>query len=133
MPLEYNNVKTPFYSEAQRTFDPPQDWTVNGANTLSLYFRGVAQPSNGPAPLYVVVEDKAGHKKTVVHPDPGATATIAWQQWRIGLSDLSSAGVNLAAVKKMSIGIGDRTNPTPGAAGMVYIDDIGVGRPAAGQ
>jgi hypothetical protein len=133
MPLEYNNVKTPFYSEVERTFDTPQDWTVNGANTLSLYFRGVAQPSNAPAPLYVVVEDKSGHKKTVVHPDPQATVTVAWQQWRIGLSDLSSAGVNLAAVKKMSIGIGDRTNPPPGAAGMVYIDDIGVGRPAAGQ
>jgi hypothetical protein len=135
MPLEYNNVNTPFYSEAQRTFDAPQDWTANGADTLSLYFRGpaggAAQPGNGPQPLYVVVEDKAGHKKTVVHPNPEATVATAWQQWQVPLSALSAAGVNPGSVKKMSIGVGSRTSPTPGAAGVLYIDDIGVGHPAA--
>ncbi len=40
MPFEYNNVKAPYYSEAERTFDKAQDWTVNGADTLTLYFRG---------------------------------------------------------------------------------------------
>ena len=40
MPLDYNNTKSPFYSEAERIFDKPQDWTVNGADTLTLYFRG---------------------------------------------------------------------------------------------
>jgi hypothetical protein len=133
MPLEYNNVKTPFYSEAERVFKTPQDWTANGADTLALYFRGVAQPSNGPAPLYVVIEDKAGRKTLVVHPDPGATATATWQQWRVPLSGISSAGVNLAVVKKLTLGVGDRASPKPGATGKLYIDDIGVGRPAAGQ
>jgi hypothetical protein len=90
----------------------------------------VAQPSHDATPLYVVVDDKAGHKRTVVHPDPEATVTVAWQQWRIGLSDLSSAGVNLASVKKLTLGVGDRANPTPGAAGMLYFDEIGYGHPA---
>ncbi len=40
MPFEYNNVKAPYYSEAERTFDKAQDWTGNGADTLVLYFRG---------------------------------------------------------------------------------------------
>jgi hypothetical protein len=40
MPFEYNNVKPPYYSEAERTFDTVQDWTVHGADTLVLYFRG---------------------------------------------------------------------------------------------
>ncbi len=40
MPFEYNNVKAPYYSEAERTFDKAQDWTGNGADTLILYFRG---------------------------------------------------------------------------------------------
>jgi regulation of enolase protein 1 (concanavalin A-like superfamily) len=40
MPFEYNNVKTPYYSETERTFDTPQDWTANGATDLSLWFRG---------------------------------------------------------------------------------------------
>ncbi len=43
------------------------------------------------------------------------------------LSDL--AGVNLAAVKKITLGVGDRANPQAGAAGMLYIDDIGFGHP----
>ena len=42
MPMEYNNVKTPYYSEATRTFDTAQNWTTNGADTLSLWFRGRA-------------------------------------------------------------------------------------------
>ena len=37
MPFEYNNVKTPFYSEAEREFSPAANWTVNGADTLSLW------------------------------------------------------------------------------------------------
>ena len=40
MPFEYNNVNTPFYSEAEREFSPVQNWTVNGADTLSLWVRG---------------------------------------------------------------------------------------------
>ncbi|MCX5645879.1 MAG: discoidin domain-containing protein, partial [Phycisphaerae bacterium] len=42
MPFEYNNVKAPYYSEASRTFDATQNWTTNGADTLSLYFIGRA-------------------------------------------------------------------------------------------
>jgi hypothetical protein len=41
MPLEYNNVKTPFYSETERTFDTAQDWTGNGATHLGLWFYGI--------------------------------------------------------------------------------------------
>ena len=32
----------------------------------------MAQPSNAAAPLYVTVEDSAGHVKSVTHPDPAA-------------------------------------------------------------
>jgi regulation of enolase protein 1 (concanavalin A-like superfamily) len=40
MPLDYNNVVSPYYSEAVRTWDKPQDWTFGGVTTLVLYFRG---------------------------------------------------------------------------------------------
>jgi hypothetical protein len=85
-------------------------------------------PANDPAGLYVVVEDKAGKTKTVTHPDPAATTASTWTQWRIALSDL--AGINLSAVKKLTVGAGDKANPKAGAAGMLYIDDIGLGHPA---
>jgi hypothetical protein len=91
---------------------------------------GVAQPENSPAPLYVTVQDSAGKSKTVIHPDPAATNAVTWQQWRIALSDISAAGVKTAGVKKLSIGAGDRASPKTGGAGLIFIDDIGVGHPA---
>jgi hypothetical protein len=134
MPLAYDNTKAPYYSEVQQTFDTPMDWTIGGANTLSLWFRGPAAgatPANDPAGLYVVVEDKAGKTKTVTHPDPKATTVSAWTEWRIPFSDL--AGVNLAAVKKITVGVGDKANPKAGGAGMLYLDDIQFGKPFVPQ
>ncbi len=40
MPLDYNNTEPPYYSETQRTWNTPQDWTVRGVNQLSLWFAG---------------------------------------------------------------------------------------------
>jgi len=40
MPLAYDNAGSPWYSETQRVFDAPQDWTVHGANTLIVHFQG---------------------------------------------------------------------------------------------
>ncbi len=40
MPLQYDSTNSPFYSEAERTWATPQDWTVYGADTLRLHFRG---------------------------------------------------------------------------------------------
>jgi hypothetical protein len=94
---------------------------------------GVAQPSNDPAPLYAVVQDSAGKSKVVTHPDPQATTATTWQQWRIPLSEFTSAGVKMTAVKKLIIGVGDRANPKAGGAGLLYLDDIGYGHPASAQ
>ncbi len=90
---------------------------------------GATMPANDPAPLYVTVEDKAGKKKTVVHSNASATTVAAWTEWRVPLSDVSAGGVNLAAVKKLTLGVGDRTSPKAGGHGMLYVDDIGVGHP----
>jgi hypothetical protein len=89
---------------------------------------GVAQQSNTPAPLYVTIEDRTGKKATVVNPDPAAVNATAWTEWQIAHADL--AGVNLAAVQKLTIGVGDTASPKAGGAGMLYIDDIGFGKPA---
>ncbi len=88
---------------------------------------GVTQWNNGAAPLYVTVTDKAGKSKTVVNSNAAAVNASAWTQWPIAFSDLT--GVNLAAVKKLTIGVGDRANPKAGAAGMLYFDDIAFGKP----
>jgi len=88
---------------------------------------GVAQPANTAAPLYVAVQDSANKVKVVTHPDPAATTLATWQQWRIPLSDLS--GIKLTAVKKLIVGVGDRASPKQDGAGIVFVDDIGVGHP----
>jgi hypothetical protein len=40
LPVDYNNTKSPYYSEVNRTFAATQDWTAYGVNLLSLWLRG---------------------------------------------------------------------------------------------
>jgi hypothetical protein len=42
MPFEYNNVGTPFFSEARVEFSPAADWTAGDIDTLVLHVRGQA-------------------------------------------------------------------------------------------
>ncbi len=41
--------------------------------------------------------------------------------------------MNLAGVKKLTIGVGDRNKPTAGGKGVIYLDDIGVGHPLSAE
>jgi hypothetical protein len=116
-------------SGEQRTF---QFDSISTAGGVSGQWQGAQINSpryNDAAGLYVIVEDSTGKSKLVAHPDPAAAATGAWTQWTIPLSDLTAAGVKTTKVKKVTIGVGDRSNPKAGAAGMLYIDDIGYGHP----
>jgi hypothetical protein len=82
--------------------------------------------TNGAASLYLVVEDSAGKSVVVTHPDPAAVNVAAWTEWKVPLSSLT--GVNLARVKMLYLGVGDRKNPVPDGTGRIYIDDIRVGK-----
>ena len=101
---------------------------VNSLQALTLYFRG--EPNNSPDPLSVGIEDSAGRMAAVVHPDADAVLTTEWQKWHIALGEVRAAGVDVAAVQKMVIGVGDRNNPKPGGTGRIYIDDIRLTRVA---
>jgi len=91
---------------------------------------GVAQPAGNSAEgLYVTIKDSSGKSKTVANADTTATVRSGWNQWKIPLSEFTSAGVKMNAVKSMTIGVGNKTNPSKGGAGTVFIDDIGYGRP----
>jgi hypothetical protein len=78
--------------------------------------------SNSPQPMYVTLKDKANHTATVTKAD--LTNAGAWTAWNIPLADF--AGVNPATIQTMTIGVGDRKNPTPDGAGVVYIDNLRV-------
>ncbi len=84
------------------------------------------QPGNSPDQLYVAIQDSSNKTGVVVHPDPAAVNINEWTEWKIPLTDF---GVNETRVKTLFIGVGDRDNPTPDGAGVIYIDDIRVTRP----
>ena len=90
---------------------------------------GVTQPTGNDSaePMYVRIEDSTGASATAVSADEAINLRPSWQEWRIPYADL--AGVNLSRVQKIVIGVGNRTSPSAGGSGTVYVDDIGFGRP----
>jgi len=138
MPLWYDNDGTilegsefetsglAFYAEVQREWDDPQDWTREGVEVFTLWFHG--DPDNSVEPFYVVLEDSAGNRKAIPHPDPAAVTIDDWEQWRIPLADFTD--VDPTAIKVMSIGVGDPAATDPGGSGLVRIDDIELHRPS---
>jgi hypothetical protein len=99
--------------------------TGNVTGPWQLADVGVTQGGNEAEPLYVAVEDNAGNVKVVNHPDnPNAVLVNNWQQWNILFSEFRDAGVDLTAIEKIYIGVGNRATPVIGGTGTFYIDDI---------
>jgi hypothetical protein len=122
MPFTYNNAVGK--SEATLTLADTTDWTQEGVGILSLWFH--ADASNAPEPMYVVLNDSA----VVSHDNPDAALTNTWTEWRIDLAQFADQGVNLSDVNTITIGFGNRNNPTAGGSGVVFFDDIRLYRPA---
>jgi hypothetical protein len=113
---------TSHQSGEQRTFAFESITTTGG---VSGQWQGavIASPRfNDAANLYVVVEDSTG--KTATATNATAVNATAWTQWKIPLNSLT--GVNLAKVKKLYIGVGDRKATAAGGSGRILIDDIQV-------
>ena len=107
------------------------DISINDApaGDLQVVDVGVEQGgSNDAAALYVAVEDAAGGSAVVAHPDPAATNIAEWTEWRVSLADLTAGGVDLAAVVKVAVGVGDGQ---PDGTGAVTIRNIQVVPPVA--
>jgi hypothetical protein len=107
MLLLYDNADFAF-SEATRTFDASQNWTVRGIKTLSIHFAGVA---GNDGQLYL----KINGVKIACDGDPADLARTAWQAWNVDLSKVG--GVN--SVRSLTLGV-----EGAGAAGTLYVDDI---------
>jgi hypothetical protein len=124
MRLSCQNQYEPYLTEATRTFSTPQDWTVRGAGRLSLAFRG--DPNNVEQQLYVRVEDSSGTTATAVQAFNYAIQSKFWRQWDIPLDDFALAGVDLFAIAKLTIGIGDGKASAQQKDDLdtIYIDDI---------
>jgi hypothetical protein len=118
MPFFYDNSVG--LSEVTRTLNA--DWTVDDVVTLTLFYYG--DPNNTPQPMYVVIDDAI-----FTNDDINAALVTEWTRWDISLQLLADQGVNLSNVGSMTIGFGNKANPTPDGSGHVFIDDIRLYRP----
>jgi hypothetical protein len=94
---------------------------------------GAEQAGNDPAALYVTLEDALSNAVTVDLVDPQATVLDSWQEWRIPFEDFISGGMDMGIINRMTIGIGDRNQATPGGRGMVFVDEIKIGHPVGSE
>ena len=108
MPLYYANTGG-VASETERQFSEPQDWTVNGIETLVINLYGAA---DNTGQLYV----KINGARVSAPPDIVDIARAGWQQWPIVPS---SEGTALDNVTSLAIGVDGAS-----ASGLLYIDDI---------
>ena len=122
MPMAYNNAVGK--SEATLTLTSNRDWTVNGVNTLVIWFRG--ETGNAAEQMYVTLNGNA----RIDHDDPDAATSTSWKEWNIDLQAFADQGVNLANVNTITLGLGNRNNPVAGGSGMMYFDDIRLYAPA---
>ena len=116
MPLYYDNSVG--YSEATLTLTYPRDWTENGVNRLTIWFRG--NSDNAAETLYVILNGSA----RIDNDNPDAATVTRWTAWNIELQKFADQGVNLSNVN--SIGLGSVT----GGTGTMYFDDIRLHPPA---
>jgi hypothetical protein len=121
MPFTYDNGVGK--SEATLTLTSNRDWTINGINTLTIWFRG--NSDNVAETLYVALNGNA----IVTNDNPDAAQITTWTQWNIDLQAFADQGVNLANVNTIGLGLGNRNNPQAGGSGVLYFDDIRLYRP----
>jgi hypothetical protein len=116
MPMYYDNSAAA-KSEATLSLSSNRDWTVNGVDTLTIWFRG--DSANATETLYVALNGTA----RVDNDNPDAATATSWTEWNI---DLQAFGVNLTNVNSITLGLASVT----GGTGTMYFDDIRLYPPA---
>jgi len=119
MPYFYNTLFK--FSRAERSLNPPQDWTEEGEGVLSLWFHG--DRSNTPAPMSVVLNGTSA----VFHDNANVVRIDTWTEWIIDLQ--AFIGVDLTNVNSIAICFGDQNNLQAVGMGKMFFDDIRLYRP----
>jgi hypothetical protein len=114
MPLVYDNSAG--ISEVTRT-PPITDWTQEGMVALGLWYYGDA--ANAAEPIYIVVNNTV-----ITNDDLNAALVTEWTDWNIELQTLTDQGVNLSNVNSITLGFGNKSNPTTGGTGTVFFDNL---------
>jgi hypothetical protein len=125
MPFTYDNSVGK--SEATLTLTSNRNWTVKGVETLTIWYVGSA--SNARETMYAVLNGSA----VVSSANPDAAQAETWTRWNIDLQAFAGQGVNLTNVNSITLGLGNRANPTAGGSGMLFFDDIRLHPPEPAQ
>ena len=123
MPYAYDNT-TAGISEATLNLTDTTDWTENGVSTLAIWYIG--NGANAAEPMYVVLNGIA----VAINDDLDAAQVLVWTEWTIDLQTFADQGVDLTNVNSITLGFGNRVNPTAGGTGSVFFDDIRLYAPA---
>lgn len=105
------------------------DWTVSGANTLVVHFRGSAGNSATiNDKMWLELADTSSNVGLALYEGDANDVTEEWwHEWDISLWLFDACGVNLTAVEWVAIGFGgyQRTGQVAaGGDGVVHFDDI---------
>jgi hypothetical protein len=103
--------------------------TSGAAPVLEFVELGSDHLLNDADGVYIKVQDAAHRTATLAHSDVKATLIDEWTAWHVPLDELNAAGLNLAAIAKLSVGVGDPDAPGPGGAGVLFVDDVVVTAP----
>jgi hypothetical protein len=117
MPFEYDTSVGK--AEATMTLNENRDWTVNGVDTLAVWYIGAE--ANSTETMYVVLDGTA----TVDNPDAAAAQVVEWTEWRIDLQAFADQGVDLTNVDSITLGL----RSVLGGSGTMFFDDIRVHPP----
>jgi len=118
MPFAYDNAVGK--SEATLTLTSNRDWTVKGADTMTIWYIGDA--ANSAETMYVMLNGSAN----VDNDNSDAALATGWTEWNIPLQAFADQGVNLANVSSITLGL----RSGAGGSGMLYFDDIRLYAPA---
>jgi hypothetical protein len=119
MPLGYDNSNSPFNSEAERTWESPQNWTLNNSKILSLQVYG-----HKTAPATVAVTETGGKMSLT---GSGADIWGTSDEFTFAYKTLSGDGSLIAKV------VSNGTGVDTWAKGGVMIRDSLEGRSASAQ
>ena len=85
--------------------------------------------SNDAENVYVAVSNQLGNTVVVYYDDAAATQISDWTKWEIPLQTFADQFIDLTDVDTIAFGVGQYGNDTtPGGAGKMYVDDIGLYR-----
>ena len=113
MPMSYDNSAAAM-SEATLTLTSNNDWTVNGVNTLVVWFRGAS--GNAAETLYVTLNGSAKVDCDI----PDAATLTRWTEWNIDLQAFADQGIDLTNVDSITLGLSSIT----AGSGTMFFDDI---------